>query len=424
MDEWSHWLAPLTGGPPKKSELVTEVEKQFREHQLQRVTRGRWAPSGRSIYFSTVSLGLRDIWKVTVDPQTSRWIAGPERLSVGLGSDTDFALSADGKRLAFTMRVETIRAWSFPFDADAGRIKGQGQPITSTGMIPTEINLTPDSKKIAFNANRPGSRKSELWEKSLDDGRETLLATRTQSTKTFCSPSWSRDGARIAYLFYDPATQKNGPQILTKPAGGGDEQIIASGANDLPSDWTADGKWILATTDRKSPGRYGSICLYPLSAAPHAETEMRVITSSQKYQLFKARFSPDGKWICFLEQKSGADSAIYVMSASGGEWTPITDGQSWDDKPQWSPDGKTIYFVSCHTRFSWQTGIFNVWGRRFDPAIGKPVGEPFRVTSFESPSRMIYPNTTLMDVGLAADRLVLPIMEVSGSIWILENVDR
>jgi serine/threonine protein kinase len=424
MDEWSHWLAPLTGGPPKKSELDTEVEKQFREHQLQRVTSSRWAPSGRSIYFSTVSLGLRDIWKVTVDSQTSRWIAGPERLSVGLGSDTDFALSADGKRLAFTMRAETIRAWSLPFDADAGRIKGQGQPITSTGMIPTEINLTPDSKKIAFNADRPGSRKSELWEKSLDDGRETLLATRTQSTKTCCSPSWSRDGARIAYLFYDPDTQKNGPQILTKPAGGGDEQIIASGANDLPSDWTADGKWILATTDRKSPGRWGSLCLYPLSAAPHAEAEMRVITSSRKYQLFKARFSPDGQWICFLEQKSGADATIYVMSASGGEWTPITDGQSWDDKPHWSPDGKTIYFVSCQTRFSWQTGIFNVWGRRFDPAIGTPVGAPFRVTSFESPSRMIYPNTTLMDIGLAADRLVLPIMEVSGSIWILENVDR
>jgi len=424
IEEWSHWLAPLTGGQPKKSELDPEVEKQFREHQLEGVTSGRWAPSGRNIYFSTVSLGLRDIWKVTVDPQTSRWVAGPERLTVGLGSDTDFALSADGNRLAFTMRVETIRAWSLPFDADAGRIKGQGQPITSTGMIPGEINLTPDGKKIAYTAYHPGSRKSELWEKSLDDGREKLLATRTQYTRTFCTPSWSRDGARIAYQFCDPDTQKNGPQILTKPPGGGDEQIIASGAYDLITDWTADGKWVLATTDRKSPGRYGSLCLYPLSAAPHAETQMRMITSSQKYQLFQARFSPDGRWICFLELKSGADATIYVMPASGGEWTPITDGQSWDDKPHWSPDGKTIYFVSCHTRFSRQTGIFNVWGRRFDPAIGKPVGEPFRVTSFESPSRMIYPNTDLVGVGLAADRLVLPIMEVSGGIWILENVDR
>jgi serine/threonine protein kinase len=419
MEEWSHWLTPLTGGTPKKSELDPEVEKQFRENKLEEVTSGRWAPSGRSIYFLTVSLGLRDIWKVTVDPQTSRWMAGPERLTVGLGSDTDFALSADGKQLAFTMRVETIRAWSLPFDADVGRIKGQGQPITSTGMIPVGIDLTPDGKKIAYTADRPGSRKSELWEKSLGDGRETLLSTRTQSTKTFCIPSWSRDGARIAYQFYDPSTQvSSGPQIVIKPAGGGDEQILTSGAYDLPWDWTADGRYILASTDRNSPGRSASLCLYPLSAAPHAQTEMRVITSSQKYQLFQARFSPDGRWICFLEQKSGADATIYVMSASGGKWIPITDGKSWDDKPHWSPDGKTIYFVSC------QTGIFNVWGRRFDPAIGKPVGEPFRVTSFESPSRMIYPNTPLMEIGLAANRLVLPIMEVSGGIWILENVDR
>ncbi|HKX29959.1 MAG TPA: protein kinase, partial [Blastocatellia bacterium] len=76
IEEWNHWLAPLTGGTPKKSELDPEVEKQFREHKLEGVTSGRWAPSGRSIYFSTVSLGLRDIWKVTVDPQTSRWVAG------------------------------------------------------------------------------------------------------------------------------------------------------------------------------------------------------------------------------------------------------------------------------------------------------------------------------------------------------------
>ena len=126
------------------------------------------------------------------------------------------------------MRVETIRAWSLPFNADAGRIKG-GQPITSTGMIPVEINLTPDGKKIAYTADRPGSRKSELWEKSLEDGREKLLATRTQSTRNFCSPSWSRDGARIAYQVCDPDTQKNGPQILTKPAGAVTSRLLLRG---------------------------------------------------------------------------------------------------------------------------------------------------------------------------------------------------
>ena len=55
---------------------------------------------------------------------------------------------------------------------------------------------------------------------------------------------------------------------------------------------------------------------------------------------------------------------------------------------------------------------------------GKLIGEPFRVTEFESPGRMVSPRLAFMDIALAADRLVLPIMEVSGSIWVLENVDR
>ena len=59
------------------------------------------------------------------------------------------------------------------------------------------------------------------------------------------------------------------------------------------------------------------------------------------------------------------------------EWTRITEGTSGDDKPRWSPDGKTLYFISS------RAGLFNVWGMRFDPAIGQPVGEPFRVTAFD-----------------------------------------
>jgi hypothetical protein len=53
------------------------------------------------------------------------------------------------------------------------------------------------------------------------------------------------------------------------------------------------------------------------------------------------------------------------------------------------------------------------------------VGEAFRVTAFESPGQMMSPRLVqLIGISLAADRLVLPITEVSGSIWVLENVDR
>jgi hypothetical protein len=37
---------------------------------------------------------------------------------------------------------------------------------------------------------------------------------------------------------------------------------------------------------------------------------------------------------------------------------------------------------------------------------------------------MILPDVVTMEMALAADRIILPIMEVSGGIWILENVGR
>jgi len=46
------------------------------------------------------------------------------------------------------------------------------------------------------------------------------------------------------------------------------------------------------------------------------------------------------------------------------------------------------------------------------------------VTAFDSPGQMILPEVRIMEMALAADRLILPIMEVSGGVWILENIIR
>ena len=83
------------------------------------------------------------------------------------------------------------------------------------------------------------------------------------------------------------------------------------------------------------------------------------------------------------------------------------------------PDGKTLYFISS------RAGFLNVWGIRFDPDNGQPVGQPFQVTAFENPAQMTYLQDLVgLEMSLAEDRLVVPIMQVSGNIWVLENVDR
>jgi Tol biopolymer transport system component len=286
-------------------------------------------------------------------------------------------------------------------------------------------NLSRDGKKLVFSAQHAG--KQELWEKSLEDGRETLLVAGDNFGRY--GPCWSRDGTRLAYRRHrsvNPDVADTGPQaessIVLLAVGGGEEQPLTSTSmlSGLPSDWSADGEWILGSSERQTPGRQ-AICLFPLSAAPRAETLMRVLTSHPEYNLWEGHYSPDEHWVVFqaIQAMEAGVTIIYVVPAAGGEWRRITEGKYWDDSPRWSPDGRTIYFVSG------RSGFFNVWGIRFDPTSGKAVGEAFRVTAFENPRQMMSPRLIqLIGISLAADRLVLPITEVSGSIWILENVDR
>jgi len=408
------WTVPLAGGTAVKSEPNEELEEHFWD-EVWMGSDVRWAPSGRAVYFAGFSRGVRNLWKISVDPLTLRWIARPERLTTGF-NDSDSALSPDGRRLAYTVRRESTRAWSFPFDPRAGKVNGAATAVTATDIDPVGLGLSPDGRQLLYVAGRTGSNKAELVAKSLVDNREI---SPTVNDQLILTAIWSRDGRRIAYLGRCRAcTGRDDLSVFVLPAAGGKEAVVASGAEDLTWDWSADGQWLLVTSARDSPRRWGVLAMYPLSAAPHADARRRVITSHPEHSLFGARLSPDDRWICFQATKGGAQAVLYVVPASGGDWTRISEDNVWSDKPRWSPDGTTIYYISNR-----ESGFFNVWGQRFDPTRGQPAGQPFRVTSFDSPGRMLWPNPG-SEIPLDTERLLIPITEVTGSIWVLDNVDR
>jgi hypothetical protein len=106
------------------------------------------------------------------------------------------------------------------------------------------------------------------------------------------------------------------------------------------------------------------------------------------------------------------------MPASGGPWRPLTDGQAYDDKPRWSTDGRILYFISN------RDGRFEVWGRRFDPEVGLPTGDPFRVTSLEGARQILSPYLTDLDMFITPKQILLPMFEASSRVWMLEQADK
>jgi len=417
---WSFWTVPLNGGPPLQSQIDTSVQSQLKEAGV-RFVNFLWLPSANGLIFEGESQGVRNLWKVKVVPSTLRWIDGLERITTGAGKDTDIAVSSDGRKLAFSIRSERSRLWTVPFDPIAGKTTGTSQPLTVAGMDALQPGLSPDGKMLVFRKRR--ADKEELWAKSLADGRETLLTGADDFRRV--NPILSNDGTRLIYVRSGPAQVETDPQVsrtlALRATSGGDEQILTSPMQGRISltDWTLDGKWILMSSDLQTPGRV-ALALFPLEAAPRSETQMRVIASNPEYNLWQGRFSPDGRWISFnaFNATDPSVSTVYAISASGGEWIKLTEGRYWDDKPRWSPDGKAIYFVSN------RTGFFNVWRVRVDPASGKPLDQPTRVTDFESTTQMIIPNIIQLEMALTSDRIILPMMETFGSIWVLENIDR
>jgi Tol biopolymer transport system component len=167
----SLWTMPATGGDAIRSEIAPEILKQFGDvsvdvgsFESRMDFKFSWSPSGEAIYFERTFRGARNLWKMSVDPNTLKATA-IERLTTGPQYDTRLALSADGRKLAFTGETRHIRAWLFPFDAAHGRLTGPGQAVTSPGVEAWGENLSQDGKKLAYCGVRGG--KWDLREKSL-----------------------------------------------------------------------------------------------------------------------------------------------------------------------------------------------------------------------------------------------------------------
>src|SRR5439155_5721779 len=181
-------------GSAVRSALSPEVERRYQEEGLDVwIHDFVWAPSADAVFFSGRSHGVWNVWKVGLDRKTLQWVSGPERLTTGAGDDRFVAITADGHKLAFNAESDITRLWSLPFDPLLGKIRGEGDPVTSTSATPWGADLTADGKKLAVVLTRRGEHPArvEVTERSLADEGERLLISDGRSRDT---PRWSPDG--------------------------------------------------------------------------------------------------------------------------------------------------------------------------------------------------------------------------------------
>ena len=149
---------------------------------------------------------------------------------------------------------------------------------------------------------------------------------------------WSPDGKRVAYSAQKPGSE-NTEVVLRNADGSGERELLLSTENiDHPTDWTRDGKYLVV-----NHGRIGAqqILLLPMSG----DRKPLPLFPDAKHDNFDGRVSPDGKWIAYVSTEFAANE-IYVTSfpSGRGQWQISSGGAQ--PAPVWGPDGKTLYFVS------------------------------------------------------------------------------
>ena len=199
--------------------------------------------------------------------------------------------------------------------------------------------ISPDGQKVAVSLFDNSARNIDLWIYEVARG----LRTRFTFDPAFDRyPVWSPDGSRIVF----GSSRRGQFDLWIKPASGaGTEELLHStGMNLYPTDWSADGSYVLYwNPDPKTSGDVWALPMQSDPSAPSGAGRKPIAVVQTSYNEGDARFSPDGKWIAYVSNESGTDQ-VYVapFPGPGGKWQISTTGGI---RPLWRRDGREIVFL-------------------------------------------------------------------------------
>ena len=276
------------------------------------------------------------------------------------------ALSPDGKTIAFTRNGQIVL-----MSADGG----WPVPVTSTMGGKSGVAWSPDGKELAFVSQ------GSIWVVAAAGGNPRRLTNAPAGAgdprqATDRAPVWSPKGRWI--LFESGRRGTNGLMVVSED---GNVTSFLTSAKEEASDgrWSPDGEQIVYVERARE---YFSGKLKILHFDAHAgqvsgeavDLYTAPVDRGGGWSIRNAEWSPDGKELATVLQNSGWNH-IYLIPAKGGAPKQITDGAFEDEDPIFSPDGKSLAFVSSRGLLE----STNVWVM---PVHG---GEPHILAKFEVP---------------------------------------
>ncbi len=196
-------------------------------------------------------------------------------------------------------------------------------------------------------AERNGALGCRLEIMNVFDGTRKVIL---EAPYRFEAPNWMPDGKKLLF------NQKGG--LYTIPIEGGDTTRLNTGsANNCNNDHgiSFDGKMLAISSGRPGLPGYGStVYVLPLTGG-----EPKIIT--EKTPSYWHGWSPNGKDVAFVAQRGTNIFNLYKVNINGGPEIPLTTNTTGHvDGPEYSPDGKYIYYNAN------PTGTMQIWRMKPD----------------------------------------------------------
>ena len=228
--------------------------------------------------------------------------------------------------------------WDIYLFASAGAAPRR---LTDHPGLDYDAALSPDGRWVVFTSERRGN--PDLYALDLEAGGEPRLVVDSPAMED--QVAFAPDGSSIAFV----STASGNADIYVLPFAPATPQALAAATNvtnhaggDFRPDFSPDGERIAFTTDRDTP-----VLGHPIFA--------------------------------FTRQREGD---VYVMDRDGSNQRRLTATPDWDGSPEWSADGRTLYFYSARPReivgpptspILGQEGGFRIWAMDADGANPRAV---------------------------------------------------
>ena len=280
-----------------------------------------------------------------------------------LGSKMEIMNVFDGKRKIIHEDKGRFEAPNWMPDGKSLLFNQDGSiyTIPLTGGTPTRINtgaakrnnndhvISFDGKWLAISSHRDGMTGggSTVYYLPLTGGEPTII---TDSTPSYLH-GWSKDGKEVVYTaqrivkspiynIYKKSIREGGAEVqLTN---------LTKGLADGP-EYSPDGKYIYYNSTES-----GTMQLWRMNTDGKEQKQL----TFDEYNNWFAHISPDNKWIAFISFPNTVEPTdhpfykrvmLRLMPVSGGAPKVIGylyGGQGTINTPSWSPDSRSIAFVS------------------------------------------------------------------------------